>query len=251
MNGGLAWALEHDHNVAVRLAIALAPWWYLRGRWLPATDGLAAAAEHAAAGGETWCAAQFWLGALAMGSDVATSFSHFTAVRDAMAGRAPVPLLARALAFRAGAMANLGQVPEAAEKGRRALAMAHDRGDPAGEASALFWLAIAADYGGDVQGAGSWLRQAQQIDQAAIPGWIARPCTRRLALVLDEIGEAADAQRYCADGLALARQAGALYDQGQTLSIMAALDLHADRLTAATAHLREALELYAHRPPPT
>jgi predicted ATPase/DNA-binding CsgD family transcriptional regulator len=245
VQGGLAWALDHDHGLGVRLAVALAPWWYLRGRWAPGYRLLAVAAEHAAGGGEAWCAAQFWLGALAMGWDVATSFSHLTAVQDALEGRAPVPLLARALAFRAGALANLGRVPEAAEEGRRALAMARDLGDPAGEAYALFWLAIATDYGGDVQGAAIWLRQAQRIDQAAIPGWVARPYTRRLALVLDEIGEAADAHRYCADGLALARQAGALYDQGMSLGVMAGLDFHAGRLTAAAAHLREALELYA------
>jgi predicted ATPase/DNA-binding NarL/FixJ family response regulator len=245
VNRGLAWALERDHGVAVRLAVALAPWWYLRGRWAPGYRLLAVAAEHAAAGGEEWCAAQFWLGALAMGSDVATSFSHLTAAQDALAGRAPVPLLARALAFRAGAMANLGRVDEAAKEGRRALAMARELGDPAGEAYALFWLAIAAHYAGDPHGAASWLRQAQRIDQAAIPGWIARPCTRWLASVLAEVGEAADAQRYCADALAMARQAGALYDQGQTLSFLAGLDFHAGRLTAATAHLREALELYS------
>jgi hypothetical protein len=241
VQGGLAWALDHDHSTAVRLAVALAPWWYLRGRWAPGYGLLAAAAERAAAGSEEWCAAQFWLGALAMGSDMATSFSHLTAAQDALTGRAPVPLLARVLAFRAGAMANLGRVPEAAQEGRRALAMARELGDPAGEASALFWLAIAADYGDDFRGAASWLRQAQQIDQAAIPGWIARPCTRWLAAVLDQTGEAADAQRYCADALAMARQAGAVYDQGQTLTIMAYLDHHAGRLTAAAAHLREAL----------
>jgi hypothetical protein len=30
---GLAWALEHDRAAALRLAIALAPWWFLRGRF--------------------------------------------------------------------------------------------------------------------------------------------------------------------------------------------------------------------------
>jgi hypothetical protein len=38
------------------------------------------------------------VGALAMGSDIATSFGHLTAVQDVLAGRAPVPLLARARA---------------------------------------------------------------------------------------------------------------------------------------------------------
>ena len=28
----LAWAMDHDADVALRLAVALAPWWFLRGR---------------------------------------------------------------------------------------------------------------------------------------------------------------------------------------------------------------------------
>ena len=27
----LAWAMERDADMALRLAVALAPWWYLRG----------------------------------------------------------------------------------------------------------------------------------------------------------------------------------------------------------------------------
>ena len=115
---GLAWAMGCDHDAAVKLAVALAPWWFLRGRWAPGYRLLAAAAEHAAPGGEAWCAAQFWLGVLTAGWEVATSFSHLTAARDALTGGAPVPLLAWALAFRAGALANLGRLPEAAEEAR-------------------------------------------------------------------------------------------------------------------------------------
>ena len=31
---GLAWALDHDPPSALRLALALAPWWLVRGRWV-------------------------------------------------------------------------------------------------------------------------------------------------------------------------------------------------------------------------
>jgi DNA-binding CsgD family transcriptional regulator len=89
------------------------------------------------------------------------------------------------------------------------------------------------------------MRQAQRIDQAAIPGWIARHCTIALARVLGETGEAAEARRYCADALALARDAGALYDEGECLLTMALLDLRAGRLPRARAHLREIMELFA------
>jgi DNA-binding CsgD family transcriptional regulator len=241
----LGWALEHGPDAALRLATALAPWWLLRGRWATGYQLLAVAAGHAGEDGPEWCTAQFWLGLLTAATNVTTSFSHLTRIRDAFAGRPPEPLLARALAWRAGALANLGRVPEAEEEGRHALALARDLGDPAGEAHALYWLATAAGYVGNLQDAEAWTRQAQRIDQAAIPGWIARHCTIVLARVLGEIGEAAEAQRYCADALALARHAGALYDEGECLLTMALLDLRAGLLPGARAHVGEVIELYA------
>jgi len=241
----LGWALEHDPDAALRLAIALAPWWLLRGRWATGYQRLAEAAGHADEGGPEWCTAQFWLGLLTAASNVTTSFRHLTGVRDAFAGRPPAPLLARALAWRAGALANLGRVPEAAEEGRHALALARDLGDPAGEAYALYWLGTAAGYVGHLQDAEAWLRQAQRIDWAAIPGWIARHCTIALARVLGEMGEAAEAQRYSAGALVLARQAGAVYDEGECLLTVALLDVYAGRLPEARAHLREIMELFA------
>jgi non-specific serine/threonine protein kinase len=241
----LAWALEHDPDMALRLAIALAPWWLVHGRWASGYQLLATAAGHAAEGGTAWCTAQFWLGLLTAGSAVPTSLGHLTAARDALTGSATAPLLARALAWRAGALANLGRAGEAAEEGRRALAMARDLGDPAGEAYALFWLAGVAYYTRDFQAAEPWLRQAQRIDRAAIPGWITRQSTRLLGEVLGETGKAVDAQRYCAEALALARQAGAPYDQGDCLVSLALLDVRAGRLDAARAGLREGLELHS------
>ena len=241
----LGWALEHDPDAALRLAIALAPWWLLRGRWATGYQLLALAAGRADEDRPEWCVAQFWLGLLTAASNVTTSFRHLTLVRDAFAERPRAPLLARALAWRAGALANLGRVPEAAEEGRHALALARALGDPAGEAYALYWLATAAGYVGTLQDAEAWLRQAQRIDQAAIPGWIGRHCTLLLASALGAIGEATEAHRYCADALALARQAGALYDEGDSLLRMAKLDFDAGRLAEARAHLREVIELFA------
>jgi len=244
LHQALGWALDHDPDAALQLAIALAPWWLLRGRWATGYQQLAEAAGRAAEGGPEWCTAQFWLGLLTAASNVPTSFSHLSLVRDAFAGRAPAPLLARALAWRAGALANLARVPEAAEEGRHALALARELGDPAGEAYALYWLANAAGYVGSYQDAEAWLRQAQRIDQKAISGWIARHCTILLAEVLGELGEASEAQRYCAKTLALARQAGALYDQNVSLLTMAQLDFYAGRLAEARAHVREVIELF-------
>jgi DNA-binding CsgD family transcriptional regulator len=50
---------------------------------------------------------------------------------------------------------------------------------------------------------------------------------------------------YCrpAGALAMARQAGSLFDQGEALRVTADLDIVADRVPGARAHLRQAIEL--------
>ena len=58
----LAWALEHDLATALRLVIALAPWWKLRGRMVAGYALLRAAAGHASPASDAWCAVQYWLG---------------------------------------------------------------------------------------------------------------------------------------------------------------------------------------------
>ena len=85
----LAWALQYDPATALRLAVALAPWWSLRGRYKAGHELLSAASPHAAPGSQEWCAAQVWLGRLATGADEAAGLKHFAAARDALAGRSP------------------------------------------------------------------------------------------------------------------------------------------------------------------
>ena len=139
----LAWAMDHDAAVALRLAVALAPWWLLRGRLAGEYPLLRAAAGRAAVGSEGWCAAQFWLGAAApFSADQAGALGHFTAVRDAIGDRGPSRALADCLAGRSATLRNLGRIAEAADDGRRALAMAGQVGYPAGEALALADLSI-------------------------------------------------------------------------------------------------------------
>jgi predicted ATPase/DNA-binding CsgD family transcriptional regulator len=241
---GLAWALEHDRATALRLAIALAPWWQLRGRAVAGYALLRAAAEDAAGDGDAWCAAQLWLGYLAIDStDLADALGHYTAVHDAVAARGPSPALADCLSGRSLALLNTGRVPEAAEDARRALAFAREIGYPAGEALALAALGLAASYLDDLKKSLAWGRQAQQIDPALIPGRLARLAGEIVTLALIETGEVAAAQRSCADGLSRARQAGDLGNQACYLDLMSELDRQAGHMSEAGAHLREALEI--------
>ena len=243
---GLAWALEHDPPTALRLALALAPWWRLRGRCVAGYSLLRRATEHAARGEDAWCAGQFWLGHLAHGtSDFAATLGHFTAVRDALAAGAPSPLLVDGLAGRSGALRNLDRVPEAADDARRALALARELGYPAGEAIASRELGWASNYAGDAENALECALQAQRMGTAGIPDWTARTCDVILTAALMEAGQAASAQESCAEGLARAREAGDLADQADCLYFMAELDLRTGRMSDAGAHLRESLEVAA------
>ena len=239
----LAWGMEHDADVALRLAVALAPWWYLRGRLTSQYLLLREAADHATVGSDGWCAAQFWLGRTAQWSaDLAASLGHFTALRDAAAERGPCRALADGLAGRSGALSQMGRYAEAAGEARRALAMAREVGYPAGEVLALGALTYAAFLVGDHDTAVRLARQAGQIT-AGIPGSIARYCGLALTAVLIGAGDLAAAEPVCAVALARCRDAGDLWNQAGLLEMMAILDLEAGCFQDAAAHLQEALEL--------
>ena len=57
----LDWAMEHDPDTAVRLALSQAPLWSIRGRLISQAPVLAAAAEYAEAGSGEWCGARMLL----------------------------------------------------------------------------------------------------------------------------------------------------------------------------------------------
>ena len=244
MHQALAWALEHDPAAALRLAIALAPWWHLRGRTVAGYALLNAAAKHAAQGEDAWCAAQLRLGQAAFStSDFAGSLGHYTAARDALAARGPSPPLAWALFGRSMALDFLGRFPEAADDARRAQDVARETADPAAAAMAawsLGWVAYCTDDYGTML---TWMRQACRVDPASIPGWLARLCAWLLAVALSLAGEAAAAQRGCAAVLAQARGVGDLRFQANMLWTLADWDRRSGRLADAPTQLGEAVRL--------
>ena len=239
----LTWATGHDAAAALRLAVALAPWWSLRGRAVSQYPLLRDAAGRAAPGSEQWCAAQFWLGDMAFDSaDLAGALGHFTAVIDAMRDRRPYRSVVYCLVGRSVALLNLGRVSEAAQDAHRSLSLAQELGYPAGEVSALAMLGFAAVDAGDLDGAVQLARQARQIP-GDIPGWIARMRSDCVTVALTEAGDLAAARRACMEGLGVARVAGAQGALVESLTRMAMLDLQAGRTQDATAQLREALQI--------
>ena len=238
----LAWAAEHDLDVAARLVTALSMWWVLRGRLAGQEPLLLDLAGRAEPGSDAWCAAQFWLSWTATdAADLPLALQRCSAVIDVTGGREPSRALADCLAWQSTILANLGRLPEAAASGRRALAMARDLGYPFGQACAMMSLGIAASYAGDLDEAARLARQAGQIPD--IPGPAARGCGHLLAGVLADAGDLAAAEQACAATLARARDAGDLSNLAQMLPVMAGLDLEAGRAAGAAAHLREAAQI--------
>ena len=243
MRHALAWAMAHDPAARLRLAVALAPWWYLRGRAAGQYPTLREAADCDAMGSDGWCAAQFWLGWTAgFSANLVAALGHFTAVRDAIGDRPPSRVLADALAGRSAALRELGRITEAVDDGRRSLALAREVDYPAGEALALAQLSLATLAADDLRGAVRLARQAEQIP-ADIPGWITRARSYVWTQLLIEAGDLAAAERVCAAGLAQSRDAGSLQNQVGLLPKMAILDLRAGRAQDAAAHLGEGLQV--------
>jgi non-specific serine/threonine protein kinase len=235
----LAWTMVHDPAAGLRLAIALAPWWYLRGWAVGQYQVLRDAAGYAAAGSDGWCAAQFWLGWTALYSaDLAAALGHFTAVSDAVGASGPSRALADCLAGRSVVLSDLARFGEAVHDGRQALVQARELGYPAGEALALAGLTIVAGYTSDFSGALRLARQAEQIT-ADLPGWLARFRCRLVVCTLTQTGDLAAAEDVCAAGLARSREAGDLRNLTRLLTETVALALRAGRADDAAVYLQE------------
>ena len=239
----LAWAMERDAAVAPRLAAALAWWWQVRGRLVGQVPLLREAVSRAAAGSDAWCAGHTWLGQASLDSaDPAGALRHFTAVRDAIGDRGPVPLLARCLSGRSATLLTMGRIADAAGDARRSLALARESDYPVAEALALAVLGLVACVTGDRNGAVQLARQAEQIT-AGRHGPMVRVCCHILTTVLIAAGDLAAAGRVCAAGLAGARDAGDLWSLGNLLEKMVVLDLSSGRCEEAAAHLRDGLQI--------
>ena len=243
MHQVLAWAVDHDPAVAVRLAVALGRWWWWIRGWLGGQYRLLSeVAGRAEPGSDGWCAIQFSLGWAAMlSADLPRALGHWTAARDALQDRGRSRLLAEVLFSRSLALLNTGQFAEGTEEGRRALAMARDLGDPVAEQLALEVLGIAAWYRGDADGAIELLRRHQQITGGVPAAY--RGGSANLIRALIEAGDLAAAESECPAALARSRDAGDVTNLATLLMIMAELDVRAGRFQDAAAHLREGLQV--------
>ena len=249
MHHALAWAMEHDPDLALRLALTQSQWWLLRGRLTSQAPLLAAAAEHADVGSDEWCAARMLLGQAACQlAEPDAAVEHYTTVRDALERTHrrtdPVGLLLMTLCLAglSAARLQMGRVAEAAEDARRAMDVARQTGYPGLEAIALTCLSTVAWRAGDRDGALRLVRQAQDISGDSAGG-LHRALSQFVTMIMIETGDLAGAEQACAAGLASSREVGDLTNLSGQLWNKVFLDLRASRIDDATAHLRELLQI--------
>jgi predicted ATPase/DNA-binding CsgD family transcriptional regulator len=243
---GLAWALDHDPLAALRLAVALAQWWLVRGRWIQGSGLLLRAVEQTGPDSGPWYTAHLWLGHLARGTfDTDSSLTHYGTVAAALWDAPPSADLTDSLLGRCAVLRNTMNLERATEDARTALELARQRGYATGEAMALAELSLISSYADDTDQAVEWARQAQRIDRDQMPGWCARKVEGVLPFVMVQSGHLDGALELCAQALARAREAGDLIEQADMLFFMADLERQTGRLAEARADLREAFELAA------
>ncbi len=243
----LTWALDHDPPLALRLAVALAPWWLLRGRWAEGYALLDRAIALTGPDDGHWYSANIWLGRLAPGTvDYRAKLAHLGKVVAAVRDGPPSAELVDGLTDRSAVLRNTGHLPEAVADARTAVELARQIGYAAGEAVALSELSAIAMYLGQVDEAAEWARQVRLIDLDRLPGWHARRAWSILPFVLARSGDMDTVQDLCEEVLAQARSAGDLRRQADMLFVKAVLARQGGRLAEAGSHLRAAAELAAH-----
>jgi predicted ATPase/DNA-binding CsgD family transcriptional regulator len=241
---GLAWALDHDAAVALRLAVALAPWWVLAGRFIQGAALLRRAVDQAGPGPGSRYTAHVWLGHLArLTLDYELALRHYSTVVVALRDGPPSADLVDGQLGRCAVLRNTGGLQDAAADARAALELARQIGYATGEAEALAELGLICSYADDVDQALGWARQAQRIDRDQMPGWHARKVEHGLPSVMVGCAHLDGALELCEQALAQARAADDLSAQADTLFIMADLACQTGRLADARVHLRETIEL--------
>ncbi len=239
----MAWALEHDPDVAPRLAAALGGWWNQRGQYRTGYQTLTQILGSTEPGSEDWCAVQLWLGTLANGFlGIAASVDHFRAVVTALTDQQPGPVLVRALGSQGGALANLGRLDEAEPLARKALELARQIDDAYGESNALYWLSGIGHYRGDTAASLRWARELAAVDALRLPRKTVVRNLMGLIIPLIDAGELAEARQLCDSALGLVRSSGLDDMAAETLFHLARIELLADAPQAAGTRLLEALK---------
>ncbi len=243
LHQSLSWALHHDPAVALRLSLALAPWFQLRGR-APTGYRLLQDALSRTDRGEVWSAAQVWLGRLAHSlADWPAALRHFDTACAALGSSPPTSRLVDALTGRSGTLRNQSRLSQATADAETALGFARRLDYPEGQAQALVQLSLAAGYSGDHEAATRWADQAAAVPSARLPDRVSRRVALAMTAAQTDAGQLERAGRTCAEGLASAREAGDVDMEADFLYFTAHIALQAADFDRAGPPIREALQL--------
>jgi predicted ATPase/DNA-binding CsgD family transcriptional regulator len=246
---GLAWALDHDLPGALRLAVALAPWWELRGRQVQGSGLLQRVLQQTGPEANAWYSAHIWLCRLSAlgGSDYGPLIDRYTMVVDALREGPPSGDLVDALAGRSVALGIVGPLADATADAHAALELARQINYASGEAMALAALSVIFLYADDGEQAVKWARLAQRIDQDRMPGRLVRYVQRILLFALVGTGlYGDDTPDACAQALAQAKAVGDPVAQAGILHLMTSLAVQSGHVADARTHLRGMAELETH-----
>jgi predicted ATPase/DNA-binding CsgD family transcriptional regulator len=241
----LGWLLEHDPERAVRLAVAMSPWWFLRGHYREGGSflerGLLAAPGLT---DELVGSAERWLGVMAQyRSDFDGALAHYGRAEEVLTGRGPSRVLADCLNGQTVALLNTDRPGEASVTAVRALEMARAAGYESGESYACATISMAASYAGDTRSALAWAHTSQQVDQRGVSGHNARWAATALASALADDGDVAGAEVVLNEILDRCRKAGDRSWEAMQLESLARIALKTGRREEAGPQIREAIRI--------
>ena len=247
LHSALLLALDDDYPVALRLGLALAPWWRLRGLRSMGYPMLSRAADqmsHSHSAEQR--AADKWLGVLAIGNAAwQPALRHFTTLFDAVERQPPSPEMVDALVGRASALRNLGQLDASTTEAERGRKLAQAMGYVEGQALGLTQLILAASDNNDAAAAIRWHAQLREIETACLADEVARHVALAEAVVLADTGDLDSARLLSAQGLASARAVGDITGQTDFLYLSTHVALLSEDFADAGSHIAESLSITA------
>jgi serine/threonine-protein kinase PknK len=249
LHGVLEWALSHEKDMALRLAVVLSPWWLLRGRWREGRSLL----QRAVAGArdrpaKLVASAENWIARFSRRiPDYPNALDPLRHAFELMSPLGPSAVLVDTLWQQSSIPHISGRFDEAAGIASQALDMARSIGYRTGEAYACVALAVIALDRGDQETALAWAEAANDIDETALTGDAQRWAAVFLALALEASGDTARARAVRTGALDACRRAGDHNLMNAHLRNLAILDIKAGRFDDASPHLIEAIDDGAQR----
>jgi non-specific serine/threonine protein kinase len=238
------WALGQEPELALRLAVALGPWWEQRGKFSEGWALLGVALTEDASPALA-APAHRWLGALAAGmGDLPAALPQCAAACELAADDSV--LLVDSLVSRSYVCRNLGQLDQADLDTQRAVETARAIDYPSGESLALTSRGKTAYYRGDHATAMALALEARRIGDGRLSAVAQSDRNRLLTIALyKESGDLEGGLRTAAEGLEFARRAGLRNEEAFFLGVRAEWLVGAGRFTEAEALVGSALQLCA------